>query len=160
MCVRKRLGVHTPLSTQMAFASDAVFSFNLQFFIAHITYCKPSTHTNTNTHSLLVQPNTVASCSGMTFSSLTLPSGTKLWQCLNGGMLSKHRHSITTSSPLSLFISKGQTYNWSWLLLFHSKSDMVQSQSSISEMMRSKLWAIISTNKNTLPVWNISTTLD
>lgn len=49
-----RLGVHAPLSTQMAFASDAAFSINLQSFITHIAYCKPSTPTST--HSLLGLP--------------------------------------------------------------------------------------------------------
>lgn len=46
MCV-KRLGVHAPLSSQMVFASDAVFSINLQSFFTHITYCKASAHTHT-----------------------------------------------------------------------------------------------------------------
>lgn len=105
VCAWKRLGVHAPLSTQMVFASDAVFSFNLQSFITYTTYCKPSTHTlpvGSFSAPLMVQPNTVASCSGMTLSSLTLPSGCKWWLCLNGGMLSRHCHSITTSSLLSL----------------------------------------------------------
>lgn len=48
MCV-KRLGVHAPLSSQMVFASDAVFSINLQSFFTHITYCKASARAHTHT---------------------------------------------------------------------------------------------------------------
>lgn len=74
------------------------------------TYSKHTTRTRAHMHaprwvfhcSPVVQPNTEASCSGMTLFSLTLPSGYKLWRCLNGGMLFKLSHSITTSSPQSL----------------------------------------------------------